>query len=199
MRLARVSVLTVCLLSIFAGVASAQVKKGYIDLGFNASLGWSETNFGFGENQQESIRAGIGSLYFVTDHIAIGGSTNLSYTQGENGDGWSYGLGPAFDYHFRPAKDIVPLVGLTGGINRGASDLDSGADVDSEGWFAEVHGGADFFLNDHVALNLLLRAGRSRNEVEQQFLGMSQRSNSRNDNVSIGVGISIFIDTKKGK
>ena len=188
-----------CLLSISVGTASAQVKKGYIDLGFGGFLGWSESDFGTGASQQRFIGANIGSLYFVTDHIAVGGSANLSYIDRENADVWLYGLGPAFDYHFRPAEDIVPLVGLTAGITRSESDLDSGRTASDNGWFAEVHGGADFFLNDHVALNLLLRVRRSRREIEQQLGGMPQRFNIRTDDVGIVVGISIFIDTKKGR
>lgn len=199
MKLARGTLLILCILVVSAGAASAQVKKGYIDLGFSGSLGWSESGFGLGESQQRGIGAGINSLYFVTDHIAVGGSTNFRYSDGENADGWDYGLGPAFDYHFRPAKDIVPLIGLSGGISRGETDLDAGGDADNKGWFAEMHGGADFFLNDHVALHLVMRAQRSRGETEQHFLGTTQRFDSRTDDVSIGVGISIFIDTKKGK
>ncbi len=199
MKLARALLSCICLLAVWAGVASAQVKKGYIDLGVGGSLGWSESDFGTGDAEQRTFSASIDSLYFVTDRIAVGGSTNFSYTDGEGFDGWSYGLGPAFDYHFRPTKKIVPVVGLAGGFSRGEADGSSGADVTSEGWFATVHGGADFFLNDHVALNLLLRARRSRSEQRQQFQGMTFESSRQSDNVNIGVGISIFIDTKKAR
>ena len=130
---------------------------------------------------------------------------NFGYTNFDDGDSYGFGIGPAFNYHFRPTTNIVPFIGAAAGVSRGESDFSSNGfefDTTGTGWFAEARGGADFFLNSHVAIKLQLRYTHSEQDTDRKTTDpggiMSRReSTSTSDGVSTLVGLAIFLDTAK--
>ena len=103
---------------------------------------------------------------------------------------------------YRPDTDIVPFIGAAAGIIRGESNspgLGGEREDTFDGWFAEAHGGADFFLTPHVAIKLQLRYRREDTDYEfnQPFQQVPQTWNTSVDDVATLVGFAIFLDTKK--
>ena len=172
----------------------AQVEKGDVELGFSGSLGWARsTSPGFPDSENWGVNGSVAAGFFISDRVDIGGRFGAGYSDYDDGHGYSFTLGPAADYHFRPASDIVPFVGGGAGYFRRESEYSGGAATSTTtGWYAEVGGGADFFLNSFVSIKLLMQYNHSDGDVKYRDLIVEQDVSSETDNVSMIVGFAFF-------
>jgi len=89
---------------VFAGVASASVKQGEIELDFAGSLQFQ--NFENGDDETLfDVFARLG--YFVTDNILVGVTGSGTWQDGPD----IYGIGGFATYNFMPANLLVPYIG----------------------------------------------------------------------------------------
>jgi hypothetical protein len=92
---------------VFAGVASASVKQGEVELDFAGSLQFInyDNSTGLDDDTVFNVFARFG--YFLTDNIEVGGTANGTWQDGPD----VYGLGGFALYNFMPANQLVPYVG----------------------------------------------------------------------------------------
>jgi hypothetical protein len=188
---------------------AAQVKKGDIEVGFSGSIDWGSMTR---ESGRESEEYGLGvnghAGFFVTDHLDVGGAIGFGYSRSrsdyddtyygtirETSDSYTYGIGPEINYHFMPANRVVPFVGGAAWYSRSQSSFEYDAIIGSNEtsasdtyWNLGVHGGADFFLNEHVSVKLMLEYLYADRSTDDQY-GVDYQS----DSVRLGAGLSIFL------
>jgi len=104
---------------LFAGVATAAVQQGDLELAVSGSFEYENYEAG-GNDTFFTIAARVG--YFMTDNIQVSGQASGSWAPGPD----LYGLGVSGRYHFMPANQLVPYVGAqieyawaTGGVGDG--------------------------------------------------------------------------------
>ena len=203
----------VCALGLFCVLVDssslAQVGRSDLEISFSGNLGWSERTVEGGGFSDSSRSTGIGvstrAGYFVSPRVDVGGIVSLWYSDFDDGDSYRVSLGPLFNYHFRPATDIVPFIGASAGVSRGESDFSSNGfkqDSTETGWFAQAQGGADFFLNSNVAIKLQLRYTRIESDNELESFGPGGLMSSRerdftSDRVDALIGLAVFLDTAR--
>jgi hypothetical protein len=96
---------------VFAGVASAEVKKGDIMLDFLA--GWTQQNF------SDAAGGGDASVYFgavrpgyaLTDNIRVAAVAAVAHMSVASSDSTVWALGASGEYVFMPANTFNPYVG----------------------------------------------------------------------------------------
>jgi hypothetical protein len=135
---------------VFAGVASAEVKKGDIMIDFLA--GWTQQNF------PKSAGGGSASVYFgalrpgvaLTDNIRVAGFGAVAHATASGGGGhvtvWA--LGASGEYVFMPASQFNPYVG--GEIAYANASTGGGVGQtlgNQDGWLVGPRAGALFTLN----------------------------------------------------
>ncbi len=105
---------------VFAGVASASVKQGQVELDLAGSLQFINFDNGTGLDNETvfNVLARLG--YFLTDNIEVGATANGTWQEGPD----TYGIGGFALYNFMPANLLVPYVGgqlnyqwTTGGLD----------------------------------------------------------------------------------
>jgi hypothetical protein len=185
-----------------SALALAQVQEGDVELGFGASLSWSEYSASRGSYSTGSKSWGIflggNAGYFVSPRLDVGGRIDLHYR--DDDDGWShygFGIGPDLNYHFLPDSPVVPFVGLGVGYSYSRLDHDLG-DRTTDGWYAEARGGADWFVTESVAikLGLFYRHTDLEEEDESPFYSGSPVGTLDTDDVAIRVGLAFFLDSR---
>jgi hypothetical protein len=185
----------ISLLVVVCGVSSAalaQVDTGDVELRFTGSLGWATSSI---EGQPGvdgwSVNAGIGAGFFVSPHVDVGGIVGLGYSEFDTGHSYQLTLGPEANYHFRPHSNVVPFVGGGFGYfyNETETEFPFGGRLESssEGWYGEVHAGADFFLNRNVSIKLLMVYRHSRAHLKG-----AQVFTSDLDEIFTAVGLAFF-------
>jgi hypothetical protein len=92
---------------VFAGVASASVKQGEVELDFAGSLQFInyDNTTGLDDDTVFNVFARFG--YFLTDNIEVGASGSALVGEGPD----TYGVGGFALYNFMPANQLVPYVG----------------------------------------------------------------------------------------
>jgi hypothetical protein len=92
---------------VFAGVASASVKQGEVELDFAGSLTFTNYSDEVGGDSETvfDIFARLG--YFVTDNIRVGGQASGTWAEGPD----VYGFGAFASYNFMPGNQLVPYIG----------------------------------------------------------------------------------------
>lgn len=116
---------------VFAGVASAEVKKGDVLLDFLG--GWTQQNF-----QDEAGGGDISALFAavrpgiaLTDNIRVAGmAAFVDISNGADAQVWA--IGGSAEYVFMPANTLNLYAGAQ--IAWANADLDLGADVDGLLW-----------------------------------------------------------------
>ncbi|MCX5646083.1 MAG: outer membrane beta-barrel protein [Phycisphaerae bacterium] len=129
---------------VFAGVVSAEVKKGDVFLDFSA--GWTHTSYtGSGGNDNlyyGSLRPGIA----LTDNIRVAADGGVSYDDGQSSTVTTWLLGVSGEYVFMPASQLNPYVG--GLLEWASSTTDlNGDSFSSDGWLWGPRVGALYTLN----------------------------------------------------
>jgi outer membrane protein len=201
------------ILLFLAGVLRAQTQAGSVLLGTSASagsglfffpglnLGANQASVGLGTDNVDGDRIGSSTIitlapqagYFVTNGLMIGLNMSVLIVRiKEEGDNESDGgsitsFQPMIRYYFKPAGKIRPFGEVRGGFlsYKDKNDDDEGETVTLFG----AKGGAAFFLNDKVSLDLFLDYGVATNkEGSGNF-----ESKSTNSLISFGAGFSIFL------
>jgi len=175
-------------------VLFAQVEKGDLELGFSGSLGWTtSSSSGAPSTDSWGVSGFVTTGIFISDRVDVGGQFGAGYSDFDGGHRYNLSLGPAANYHFRPRSDIVPFVGAGFGYIRSESEHNLGDSTTSTtGWFAEVQGGADFFLNPFVSIKLLMRYSRAEGDSESTSSFSSQTASTETEGVSTIVGLAFF-------
>jgi opacity protein-like surface antigen len=150
---------------VFAGVASAEVKKGDVMLDFLA--GWTQQNFS-DEAGGEDISAFFGAVrpgIALTDNIRVAGVGAVAkISNGTDTTIWA--LGVSGEYVFMPANTWNPYVGAM--FAWASADTDIGL-FDGEGGDSSVDG---WLLAPRVGLLYTLnRANNLFGEFQYQFWG----------------------------
>ncbi len=141
------SLVVVSLVSlVFAGVASAEVKKGDVMLDFLA--GWTQQNFSDEAGGDDfdvffgALRPGIA----LTDNIRVAGFGAVAHiTNGADTTLWA--LGVSGEYVFMPANTLNPYIGAE--VAWASADTDDAVLVtgDVDGWLIAPRVGVLYTLN----------------------------------------------------
>jgi hypothetical protein len=129
---------------VFAGVASAEVKKGDVLLDFLA--GWTQQNIA------DAAGGGNASVYFgavrpgvaLTDNIRVAGLAAIAHATAMGSDLTTWALGASGEYVFMPANQLNPFVG--GEIAYASADA-GGSTGTQTGWLVGPRAGVLFTLN----------------------------------------------------
>jgi hypothetical protein len=91
---------------VFAGVTSASVQQGEVELDFAGSLTF--VNYAGPASEDDTVFDALARLgYFLTDNIEVGGTVNVILSDGPD----AYGVGGFALYNFMPGNQLVPYVG----------------------------------------------------------------------------------------
>ncbi len=116
---------------VFAGAASAEVKKGDVLLDFLA--GWTQQNFtdDAGGGDISVFFAAARPGYALTDNIRVAGvGAVVDVSNGVDTTVWA--IGGSAQYVFMPANTLNPYIGVQ--IAYASADLGIGSDVDGVLW-----------------------------------------------------------------
>ncbi len=135
---------------VFAGVASAEVKKG--DVMLDLLAGWAQQSFA------ENFESGDLNVYFgairpgvaLTDHIRVAGVAAVVHaTNILGGDVTTWAFGVSGEYVFMPANTLNPYIG--GMFAWAKADPDGGiidfVVGDRDGWLLAPRAGLLYTLN----------------------------------------------------
>lgn len=175
-------------------VLVAQVEKGDVELAFSGSLGWARSTVAdFPSTDSWGVNGFVAAGFFISGRVDVGGQFGAGYSDFDNGHSYSFSLVPTANYHFRPRSDIVPFVGAGVGYMRreSESDLDASTSI-TTGWYAQVQGGADFFLNRFVSIKLLMRYDRTDGDLKSTGSFGSRSISAESEAVSTVVGLAFF-------
>ncbi len=146
---------------VFAGVASAEVKKGDIMLDFLA--GWTQFNFA------DEAGGGSTNIYFaalrpgiaLTDNIRVAGVGAVAHIS-DGADTTVWTIGASGEYVFMPANILNPYIGVMAAY--ASADADTGliGTGDVDGWLIAPRAGVLYTLN---------RANNLFAEFQYQFWG----------------------------
>jgi opacity protein-like surface antigen len=160
---------------------NAQTEQGRVLIGGTA--GFESTSTPAGEEKVTTTELNLSPYigYFVIDRLAIGADINFELfgAEGEDNDATRFAIGPFVRYYFFTNESI----GVFGqaGINYETLTVGEGDGVSEFGFGAGV--GADFFLNDNVAIEAIVRFQSSKIEDADD-------STTR---FGLGVGVATFI------
>ncbi len=125
---------------LFAGVASAEVKKGDVMLDFLA--GWTMQSPKDGDSINVffgAVRPGVA----LTDNIRVAGVGAVAVTSGGGSDVTVWTLGVSGEYVFMPANQLNPYIG--GEFAWANADLGEGDSMN--GWLLAPRAGVLYTLN----------------------------------------------------
>jgi hypothetical protein len=125
---------------VFAGVASAEVRKG--DVLLDAAAGWTQQDFK-GGGDIDIFFGVIRPGYAFTDNIRGAVVGAIAYVDVGSTDVTTFALGVSGEYVFMPANQFNPYVG--GMFAWADADADNAGDVD--GWLAAPRVGFLYTLN----------------------------------------------------
>jgi len=158
---------------VFAGVASAEVKKGDIFLDFGAS--WVQQNYADAAGGNDTtysglLRPGIA----LTDNIRVAAIGAVSYADLRDGDkttGWD--LGVSGEYVFMPANQFNPYVGAQLAWSSERKEPAVGAATTVDGWIWGPRAGVLFTLNKTNNLfgefQYNMREGDLSNTIDKEY------------------------------
>jgi hypothetical protein len=138
-------ILALVLSGIFISV-NAQTDKGDWIVGGRVDLNTADNNthIGFTPN----------AATFVAHNFAVGGDLTLDYTKGGSTKITNFGIGPMARYYFTNAMARPLLQASFGFISTKVSD--PGFSSTNSGFNIFLGGGAAVFINDNVALEILM-------------------------------------------
>lgn len=140
---------------------------------------------GFNSSSQNDVSISVINIspmagYFFTDNLAAGAQISFTSFGGDFAEGSNFGIGPFVRYYFNNA-------GSARFFGQGAiaySIFDPGGNADSSSNFAwEIGPGVDFFLNEHVALELFLGFGQDKEEDAEEST----------TNIGFNIGVAAFL------
>lgn len=164
--------LSCCLIAAFS--ASAQLQKGVVLLGGNV---------GFNNVSEDGVSATVinlspQALFFTSNRFAAGGILTVAVQTGDVLDATTIGIAPAVRYYFNEAGNSR----FFGQFSLGYQNISSGG-ASSGGASIGIGVGADFFINNRVAIEGML--GYSRFGLFDDFGGYNQ--------IGLNFGVAAFI------
>lgn len=164
---------------------SAQIQKGSVLIG--GSVGINSAHMEEADNFSLTLLPK--AAFFVADKFAVGGSVSLAFSSyeilGERSSSVSFGLEPLARYYFNGAGRVRAFGQATTGFQ-----VVKFEDSDAESGFSFGMGiGADFFLNDNVAIEGILGYDYFRYPDSDYDQG----------NIGLNVGIAAFLGRSAGK
>lgn len=155
-------------------LSAQQLQKGSILLG--GSVGINNTSI---EGSSFTLfNASPMAGFFLSDNFALGGKINFLLLASEGESSSSLALGPAARYYFTQSGKNC----FFGQVDTGIQIEELGGDGDPLFQFG-IGIGADFFLNDHVAIEGIIGYGRTQNFEAEAGL----------NNIGLNFGIAAFI------
>lgn len=172
-------ILLFVLLGVSAFQLSAQIQKGSILVGGTAGINTVSAEGTTITAVNLSPQAG----FFLSDRFALGGSVSLALLAGEGASIFSVGIGPFARYYFNNSGSARFF-----GQADLAFEIPDLEESDPRGGFG-LGIGADFFLNEHVAIEGFL--GYERIQVFEAESGLNL--------IGLNFGFAAFLGGKKDK
>lgn len=167
--------LTILLLLAATVSLSAQIQKGSLMLGGTVGFNY----LGADGDGATSVNVTPNLGYFISDQIAIGSSLGFALVVSDGESSSAFGLSPFGRYYNNGTGRNRFFGQVKIGVLTGDSDF---AD-DSAAWLFGLGIGADFFLNDNVAIEALL--GYQRLYYPEYEAGLN--------NIGLNFGVAAFI------
>ena len=166
---------TLLIILTFAASLSAQIQKGTVLLGGTV---------GFNNISEEgegitSVNLSPSAGFFLSNRFAIGSSLDFNLVADDGETSASFGLTPFVRYYFNDSGPARFFGQSKVGFQIGNTDF---SDV-STAWVFGVGIGADFFLNDNVAIEGFL--GYQRFQYFEYEVGLN--------NIGLNFGVAAFI------
>lgn len=191
-------------LALFPAAAFANVSTGTFELSGGTSLGLASTSqkteLGGLSEKTDVTQFGLGGtgLYYVTEHVAIGGrlgylSTEVKYPAGDKQESGQLFLGPAVAVETEIAPQVsVFAVGSLGYVSDKTKSTDVGGAVTEDngsgpGLGLEV--GAKYFVVKNVSFNAALAYDWAKLSMDSTPAGTPTRTDS---SLGVNLGVSVY-------
>lgn len=160
---------------VVAANLSAQIQKGVVL--FGGTMGFNST--GSDGAHITSINVSPSAGFFISDRFAIGSSLDFVLVSSDGESSTSFGLVPFARYYFNDSGTSRFFGQAKIGIQTGDTDFFA----ESTAWTFGIGVGADFFINDYVAIEGLL--GYQRLQYPEYEAGFN--------NFGLNFGVAAFI------
>jgi hypothetical protein len=128
---------------VLAGVASAEVKKGDVQIDFLG--GWTQQNLANSDGHISVYFGAVRPGYALTDNIRVSGVAAAAKVTAMGTDTTIWALGASAEYVFMPTNILNPYIG--GEIAWASADTDAVGGGNADGLLFAPRGGVLFTLN----------------------------------------------------